>query len=106
MEQSFVIGFLNYLWKGLKFVEIGKQLKEIREEIFLNSCIHDRTHEESQVKMVCQIRGELVRAQRFKERFNSTFEFESTFKYSFESLKYKAYIETNGIMWLVEKVYK
>ena len=34
----------------------------------------------------------------FQERFNSTFGFESSFKYSFESLKYKAYIDTSGIM--------
>ena len=34
----------------------------------------------------------------FQERFNSTFGFESSFKYSFESLKYMAYIETSGIM--------
>ena len=34
----------------------------------------------------------------FQERFNSTFEFKSSFKYSFEFLKYIAYIETSGII--------
>ena len=42
----------------------------------------------------------------FQVRFNSTFGFESSFKYRFESLKYNAYIEINGIMWLVQGVYK